>query len=137
MKLVAVPGPILKETRPPASDAITFSLPSSELFPLPLLSCCAVSRSETEKTQHPVPKSGIKGGILKKIARTPQERHLFWVMLKQLSKFRVASTRRNYCRIKASAVQSCSLRKSFFFSRNGGKALKGFFSVHSSNPFSR
>lgn len=70
MKLVMVSGPILKEIRLPASRTMTFSFPSFELFPLPFLSCYAVSKQETEKTQHPVPKSGVKEGILKKVVRT-------------------------------------------------------------------
>lgn len=38
--------------RPPASHAITFSLPTFELFLLLLLSHGAFSKGQTEKTQH-------------------------------------------------------------------------------------
>lgn len=110
VKSVMVSEPILKEMSPPASHAMTFSLPSSEPPSFKLL-CCFKQGDKEDPTC--CSKIWDERGYSEE-NRTLQERHLFWVTLKHLSKFRVASTKRNYCRIKISAAQSHSSIKPYF-----------------------
>lgn len=121
-----VSGPILKEMRPSASCTITFSLLSSKLSPLPLLSCCNFKGGDRED---PTPCSRIsdKRRHSEESSQNASRKASLLGYAEGVVKFRVASTRRN-CRIKISTVKLCPLRKFFFSLEMVEKIWKLFLS---------